>query len=52
MPWRSCRLSTAPHKWSETDIAAARAKLVEICSDNVFNAPSTGKWLQGDHRRT
>ena len=39
-------LVTAPHKWSETDIAAARSKLVEICSDNVFYAPSTGKWLQ------
>ena len=39
-------LVEAPHKWSETDIAAARSKLVEICSDNVFAAPSTGKWLE------
>jgi hypothetical protein len=39
-------LVTAPHKWSETDIAAARAKLGEICSTNSFDAPSTGKWLK------
>jgi hypothetical protein len=34
----------APHKWSETDITAARDKLVEICSDNTFSEPSSGKW--------
>jgi len=45
-PIAPLELVTAPHKWSETDIAAARAKLVEICEDNVFYAPSTGKWLQ------
>jgi hypothetical protein len=39
-------LVEAPHRWSETDIAAAREKLNEICSNNVFDAPSTGKWLQ------
>ena len=39
-------LVESPHRWSETDIAAAREKLNEICSNNVFDAPSTGKWLQ------
>lgn len=39
-------LVTAPHKWSTADIQAARDKLMEICSDNVFYAPSTGKWRQ------
>jgi hypothetical protein len=39
-------LVTAPHRWSAADIAAARGKLVEICSNNVFNVPSTGKWLK------
>jgi len=38
------QLVAAPHKWRETDIAAARSKLSEICSNNVFSAPSTGKW--------
>lgn len=39
-------LVESPHKWSETDIAAARAKLNEICSNNVFSAPSAGRWLK------
>jgi len=45
-PVAPLELVTAPHKWSETDIAAARDKLTEICSENVFYAPSTGKWLE------
>lgn len=44
-PIAPLELVTAPHKWSTADIAAARAKLEEICSDNVFSAPSTGRWL-------
>jgi hypothetical protein len=38
-------LVTVPHKWSTADIVAARDKLTEICSDNEFYAPSTGRWL-------
>jgi hypothetical protein len=39
-------LVTAPHKWSGADISAVRSKLSAICSNNVFNAPATGKWLR------
>ncbi len=45
-PLQELPLVQAPHKWSETDISQARAKLTEICSDNVFHAPSIGKWRQ------
>jgi len=45
-PVEELPLVTAPHKWSEADITAARDKLVEICSNNTFSSPSTGKWLK------
>jgi len=43
-PVAALSLVSPPHKWSASDIQAARAKLSEICSNNVFSAPSTGRW--------
>ena len=39
-------LVSARHIWKASDITAARDKLTEICSNNLFPTPIDGKWLE------